>query len=199
MDARIETDFTEVRRSCADLFAAGAAESFFLAPWWWQTMIEAGMPDGMRAEFLVVRERTRPVLLWALQRGADPLAGLSGPYSCLYRPLLAPEVSDGTIAAAARVAAKMLRRDALCRLDGLDSAAAWLPPFIAGLGDGGLQPLRFDHFGVWHEAVAGLGWVGYMARRPGELRETVRRRLRRAAGLSFEIISGEGLAAAHNA
>jgi hypothetical protein len=43
--------------------------------------------------------------------------------------------------------------------------------------------LRFDHFGNWHEDVAGLDWAGYLARRPGALRETIRRRLRRAEKL----------------
>lgn len=194
MQARIERDFAAVRASCADMLAGGAAESVFLAPWWWETMIEAGMPDGTHAEFLIVTSAARPVMLLALQRGGAGVAGLSGPYSCVYRPLLAEGLAGEAIEAAAASAARALRSDALCRLEAIDPSAAWLAPFETGLRRGGMRTLRFDHFGAWHEDVAGLGWEGYMAQRPGELRETVRRRLRGAAGLSFEIVTGEGLA-----
>jgi hypothetical protein len=43
--------------------------------------------------------------------------------------------------------------------------------------------LRFDHFGNWYEDVGGLDWAGYLDRRPGALRETIRRRSRRAEKL----------------
>ena len=39
---------------------------------------------------------------------------------------------------------------------------------------------RFNHFGNWHEDVGGLDWTAYLQRRPGALRETIRRRLRKA-------------------
>ena len=47
-----------------------------------------------------------------------------------------------------------------------------------------LSVARFDHFGNWYEDVAGLDWPGYLARRPGALRETIRRRTRRAERLT---------------
>jgi GNAT acetyltransferase-like protein len=56
----------------------------------------------------------------------------------------------------------------------------------------GLVPLRFDHFGNWYENVAGLSWSAYLLRRPGALRETIRRRLRRAeklAGARFDLLT----------
>ncbi len=199
MEARIERDFAVVRRSCADLLEDGASESVFLAPWWWETMIEAGMEAGMQAEFLIVAAAGRQLLLLAMQRGPAGLVGLSGPYTCLYRPLLARDLTATEITDAAAAAARLLRAVPLCRLEAIDGGAAWVTPFVAGLRRGGLLALRFDHFGVWHEPVAGLGWEGYMAQRPGELRETVRRRLRRAGGLSCEIVTGpdnaDGIAA----
>ncbi len=42
---------------------------------------------------------------------------------------------------------------------------------------------RFDHFGNWYDDVSGLDWAGWLARRPGALRETIRRRTRRAEQL----------------
>lgn len=195
MRARIETDFMAVQRSCAALLQDGAAESFFLAPWWWRTMTEAGLPDDASAEFLIVESGAAAVLMLALQRGRTGLAGLSGPYSCLYRPLLARGMSDGEIMAAAEIAAGPLGAAGLCRLEAMDADAPWLMAFEAGLRRSGLRPLRFDHFGTWEENVAGLSWEDYLAARPGVLRETIRRRLRRAAGLAFEIVTGDGLEA----
>jgi CelD/BcsL family acetyltransferase involved in cellulose biosynthesis len=61
-----------------------------------------------------------------------------------------------------------------------------------GAREAGLVPLRFDHFGNWYENVAGLSWSAYLLRRPGALRETIRRRLRRAeklAGARFDLLT----------
>jgi len=51
-----------------------------------------------------------------------------------------------------------------------------------------LSVRQFEHFGNWHEAVAGESWTTYLADRPGTLRETVRRKLRRKH--RFELITG---------
>jgi hypothetical protein len=63
---------------------------------------------------------------------------------------------------------------------------------LAGLREAGLLALRFDHFANWHTPVPG-DWTSYLAGRPGELRETIRRRFARAArdpALGFELITG---------
>ncbi len=196
MDVVVETAFAAVRRSCAELLEAGQAESFFLAPWWWETMIEAGLPAGARPEFLIVRDHGQPVLLLALYRGRDgEVAGLSGPYTCLFRPLFRAGLSQAEITAAAAAVARRLRREALCRLEGIDAAADWLAAFEAGLRQGGMWALRFDNYGDWSEPVGGLDWAAYLAGRPGVLRETVRRKMRRNTGLSFEIATDAGLEA----
>lgn len=193
MEIAVETDFTAVERECADLLAAGTAESFFLAPWWWRTMIEAGIAAGDRAEFVIARQAGRAVMLLALQRGAGQVSGLSGPYTCLYRPLIAPGLGGAAIAAAAAALAMHVRPAGLCRLEAMDAAAPWFADFEAGLRRGGMWPMRFDHFGNWSESVAGLDWAAYIAGRPGLLRETVRRKMRRGMGMDFSIVTGEGL------
>jgi hypothetical protein len=47
---------------------------------------------------------------------------------------------------------------------------------------------RFAHFGNWHEPIAGRSWDQYLAARPGALRETVRRKLRRTP-TTLEIVA----------
>ena len=69
---------------------------------------------------------------------------------------------------------------------------------LEGAQAAGLAVLRFDHFGNWHEDVAGQSWAGYLAARPGALRETIRRRLgpaERDPSIVLETISGTGLEA----
>jgi hypothetical protein len=59
-----------------------------------------------------------------------------------------------------------------------------------GARTAGLVVARFEHFGNWHEDVTNLGWAGYVASRPGTLREMIRRRSRRAenlAGADFRV------------
>ena len=190
-----ETDFAATEARCAALLTAGAAESFFLAPWWWRTMLAAGMQGGETARFIIAEEAGMPRMLLPLRVARDGTTeSLTGPYTCFYRPLFASDLDAAGIERAGRVAAQALRGAAVVRLDAIDGAAAWLPPFEAGLRAGGLRPLRFAHFGSWHEPVT-AGWDAYMAARPGGLRETVRRKLKRDKGVTLDIITTEGLEA----
>ena len=56
-----------------------------------------------------------------------------------------------------------------------------------------MMALRFAHFANWHAPLAG-DWESYLAGRPGDLRETIRRRLARAArdpAIGFELVTGD--------
>ena len=84
------------------------------------------------------------------------------------------------------------RSHGVTRLDALPAEWDGLPDLLAGSRIAGLRALRFDHFGNWHEDVAGQDWAAYLLRRPGALRETIRRRLRKAEKLPearFEVLT----------
>src|SRR5207248_839991 len=68
-----------------------------------------------------------------------------------------------------------------------------LEAFEAGIRAAGLVVRRFRQFGNWYEPVFGKSWDEYLASRPGNLRELLRRRQRNMAALdiSFEIIRRE--------
>jgi hypothetical protein len=112
------------------------------------------------------------------------LDSLTTPYSCVYAPIVAPALSPAEMQVAAAALGRHLRRAGLVRLDALPPEWPWLDAFIRGLRGAGLRVLPFDHFGNWHEDVAGQTWTSYVAARPGALRETIRRRLRRADRLA---------------
>ena len=169
---------TAVVRSLDDLpdtlFAT--AGSLFSTKAWWRTVLSHATPSGADPHFILCRTGPDTAALFPML-GAK---SFTTPYSCQYTPLLDAPLSDGTQAALCAAFARHCRRNAVTRLDALPAEWPHLPALIAGAIAAGLRVRQFDHFGNWREDVAGLGWTGYLACRPGALRETIRRRLRRA-------------------
>lgn len=158
-----------------------AADSLFGKRGWWQTVITHAMPDGAEPCFVVCRIDGTVAGLFPMQKLATGAVGsLTTPYSCLYTPLIAPGADAPAVFAAF---GRFCRPHAVVRLDGLPVDWQYWDALTVGLRAAGLIQRRFDHFGNWHEDVAGLDWTAYLARRPGALRETIRRRLRRAERL----------------
>jgi CelD/BcsL family acetyltransferase involved in cellulose biosynthesis len=163
------------------LFAA--SPSLFQSRAWWRTVLAFGMPDHARPCFLLVWADNAPVALFPLQRPetGGALASLTTPYTCEYTPLLAPGLATAVLAEIFAAFARFCRGWATTRLDALPEDWPALPACLDGARHAGLAVVRFAHFGNWYEDVHGLDWAGYLARRPGALRETIRRKLRRGA------------------
>jgi len=158
------------------LFAT--ADSVFATQSWWRLIQMEAMPRGSEAGFVLCRIGGKPAGLFPLIRAAGARwRSFTTPYTCRYTPLIAPGADAVAVCAAF---ARMCRRNGVTRLDALPEEWPHLDALIAGAQDAGLSVRRFAHFGNWYENVATLGWTGYLARRPGALRETIRRRLRRA-------------------
>ncbi|HVC59727.1 MAG TPA: GNAT family N-acetyltransferase [Acetobacteraceae bacterium] len=174
------------------LFAA--APGLFGSRAWWRTALAFGMPERTRPCFLLLWADDAPAALFPLRRpdSGGALASLTTPYTCHYTPLLAPGL---TLAAQAEIFAafgRFCRGWATTRLDALPDDWPALPACLEGARDAGLAVVRFAHFGNWHEDVRGLDWSGYLAGRPGALRETIRRKLRRGerrTDASFSLIT----------
>ena len=161
----------------------GAAGNFFATRAWWDTVLAHALPPGVAAQFVLIQDAAGAALglfpmLYDSRDGEH--RSLTTAYTCLYEPVFAPGVVDRAPVYAAF--ARACRRFPVTRLDALD--AATLPAFTAGARAAGLAVAAFDHFGNWHEDVTGLDWPAWLARRPGALRETVRRRTRRAEKLT---------------
>jgi Acetyltransferase (GNAT) domain len=175
------------------LLAAAARTDFQLGPAWFRTLAAHARPAGATPLFLLHREAGRAVALLPLWRDrGGRRAGMTSPYTCLFRPLLAEGADPAAVARAGRAFGIACRGGGPLRLDALDPDWPGLPPLLAGFRRAGLVPLRFGHFGNWHADVTGRDWAAYLASRPGELRETIRRRLARAArdsSVSFEVIA----------
>lgn len=168
------------------VFAEGAGVQGGRA--WFAATEAAALPVGARPLWLTLLDGGRGAALLPLLRLADGTVGsLTSPYTLLYQPLLAA----GTDPFAAGLAfGRVLRRWPLVRLEAMDPGWPGLAPLLAGLRRAGLAPLRFEHFGNWHEETPD-GWERYLETRPAQLRTTVRRRLRaaeKAADLRFELV-----------
>ncbi len=173
----------------------GEACSLFDSRAWWDVVLSDAMPDGAAAAFMVCRCDGRAVALAPMARTGRSLESLTTPYTCRYSPLFAGDLDQMARVAAMRAFAIACRPHGVTRLDALPAEWDGLPALEAGARQAGLRVLRFDHFGNWHEDVAGLDWAGYLDRRPGALRETIRRRLRRAGKLPaarFSLLSQPG-------
>ena len=169
------TSLQEVGPEWDALFAAGSG--FQSSRAWFEATVEAALPPGSQAVFLLCRDGMRPVAMLPLLQGPDrQTRGLSTVYTCLFQPLMAPGLEDWDIRRAGAALAVHCRRWPLVLLEAMDPAWAGLPPLLAGIREGGLVTRQFNHFGNWHQPVAGCTWEGYLATRPGQLRETIRRK-----------------------
>ena len=185
--------------AASDGMAPGTA-GFFDTPVWWRSVVEAGMAEGDMPCFLLCRDGSRPVAMLALRRGdaGRRLESLTNPYTCLYAPRLASGLDAAMLRAIGRCLAGFCKAWPVVRLDAMAEDTPGMEGVLAGMREGGLLARRFNHFGNWHAAVAGLDWAAYLASRRGALRETIRRRMRRAErdGIRFEIVrEGAGLEA----
>ena len=152
---------------------------------WFAATEEAALPPGARARSLLLRQDGTPAAVLPLLAGPGGAGSLTSPYSVLFQPLVDPAAAFGL----GREAGRLLRRWPVLTLDALDPGWPGFVPFLAGLRRAGLLALRFDHFGNWHEAMAGRDWAAYLADRPGALRETIRRKSRLAGreGVRFTV------------
>lgn len=142
---------------------------------WFAATIEAALPPGSTPLFLLCHAQDRPVAMLPLLRSpGQPMHGLSTVYTCLFQPLLAADADDGAIRRAGVAFARHCRGWGVVVLDALDPDWPGLAPLLAGFRMGGMVSRRFDHFGNWHQPAT--SWPEYLASRPGQLRETIRRK-----------------------
>jgi CelD/BcsL family acetyltransferase involved in cellulose biosynthesis len=168
------------------------AGSVFASRSWWETVLSHAMPTGSAAWFVVVRVAGKTAAVLPMVHANGRLDGLTTPYTCEYTPLFASGLGRTDRIAAMRAFGKFCRGFGVVRLDALPADWDGLDDLMAGVQQAGSRPLRFEHFGNWYENVAGLDWSGYLLQRPGALRETIRRRLRRAEklpGAVFDLLT----------
>jgi hypothetical protein len=168
---------------CAPLLAG----DFFATAAWWRSVVAAGMPAGAEALFLLCSDGRQPIAVVPLLRVEGTLQSLTNAYTCLWRPLLAPDLDPPAIRRAGQAVGHFCRGWPTVRLEAIADDPLTLAPFIAGARRAGVFAARYAHFGNWFEPVAGRSYDQYLSARSGVLRETIRRKLRRAQA-TLEIV-----------
>lgn len=156
------------------------AEGIFSDAEWWPVVLTHAVPSQAQAMFVIICAAGRIVALVPVLRSAGRIGGLTTPYTCEFIPLFAAGSDQGSRIVAMDAFARFAGGAGVVRLDAIPAEWYGLASLEAGARRAGLVPLRFDHFGNWSEDVTGLGWADYLGARPGALRETIRRRIRRA-------------------
>ncbi len=165
----------------AGLFADAQTDLFASLPWY-RTVLGSGMSDSEAARFLWCGSSIFPMQVTDGGRG---FASLTTLYTCRWQPIA--EHADAFAAFALACRARPITR-----LDALPVEWPQRSICAEAARDAGLSVRQFDHFGNWYEDVRGQSWEAYLAARPGQLRETIRRKLRQKC--RFELIEcGEQL------
>ena len=192
-------DFGELPADAASLFPA-AQDDLFASSAWYRTVLGHAMPESSVASFVLCRIDGRPAALFPMQVSARDraLTSLTTPYTCVYHPLVAARLDTTALEQAFAAFARFCRSCPLIRIDALPADWYGLETCIGAIGAANLTARRFNHFGNWHEPIDGRTWEQYLTGRPGQLRETIRRKLRRSErdpDHRFEVVTGgDGLA-----
>ena len=158
----------------------GAAAALFDGPEpqlrapWFAALAATTLAPGEEAAVAILEEQNQPraALMLAVD-GHGMARALTAPYTSLY------SVAAGNPADAEALGARLAQLGlGAVMLDCLDEAAPLNAAFLAGLGRSGLVSARYRHFANWREDIEDFS--AFWRRRPGQLRETVRRKSRRA-------------------
>lgn len=171
----------------ASALFANPRDDLFGSMAWYRLVLTCGMPDAAKGRFMLCHG----IALFPMQAVDHGLASLTTMYTCRYHPLLRSEVEPTVAVAAFKAFARACRAWPITRLDAVPADWPHRTDFDAAARDAGLAVREFDHFGNWHEMVRGVTWDSYLESRPGQLRQTIRRKLRRGErDCRFSVITG---------
>ena len=167
---------------------------------WYQNFLGTCLDPGDQVIFFgLSSDDGQPLAILPLRR-AHPangifsprrISGLSNFYTCSYQPLVNSSANLAEISRALAIALRQhLAPIDVLQLDSLPRQPNWPALLQSGLREAGFVTDSYFHFAQWYEDVSGLDYEGYLAKRPGKLRNTINRRERklRAEGeLSFNL------------
>ena len=165
---------------CDHFLAPPGSGDIFSGRAWYDTVLGHALPPG--AEPVLAVCGANDEMLVPLLRQGGRLRSMVTPYSLEWRALPARGADTAALRDAGRGLAQVLRGSAPIRLEAMDPAAPGMAAWLAGLRHGGMALGPFRHFGNWRQVLEpGAGWAGYLAARPPTMRNTIQRKLARAA------------------
>ncbi len=178
-----------------DLFERSARHGFCLTRPWFENLAGNILGPGERlclagVESGSTAKPTAQALLVGRHRDQDPSAGgarsftsLSNYYSMVFAPLVAPDADPArTLNLLARAIRNTRPRYDVLRFQPLDRASPLFGALQGALRGAGLVVQTYFHCGNWYEHTMGMTSAEYLARRPADLRNTIRRKGAKLAG-----------------
>ena len=152
----------------------------FASTGWFRIVTAHALVAGAKPFFAVLSQNGRPCAVVPLQQHDGQLSSLTTPYTCIYWPSLSgPRFDPLLLQAVGRRLGQFCRAWPTVQFDAIPVEWPGLAPFLIGLRQAGLYVQKYEHFGNWYEPIGGRSWSAYLANRPGVLRETIRRKLKR--------------------
>jgi hypothetical protein len=202
VQVKLYSTLAELPAAYDDVFAAGAARSFYLSRPWFANLVATACPPHEQPRLYGIERDDRTALGLLFARGRPPrlrqpmrqLSGYSSMYTILYGPLWASVSAAlaGAPALAQRLAAERPRWD-IVQLDSLDPDSAEFSHLQSALRAAGYVVQPYFHFGNWFESITEPSWDIYWQRRPSILRNTVSRKskkLLKAHRVRYQIYTG---------
>jgi len=180
----------DMPEAMGSLLAAASTESFMLSLPWFRVLSGHGSgmgapvlysaSDGAARAGLVVNE-TGESSGWSGDRRLTSLANF---YTSHYAPLLCGEDAARLLPALIDTIVATRPAFATVSLTSLDPAAPAFGFIIAGFRRRGWIPVHYFHFGNWYENTDGIDGPDYFSRRPGQLRNTLKRQAKKLAAVA---------------
>jgi len=175
--------FAELPRYCREWARFPTVRNFFLSLDWFEILSEYGLQKDYQPRIYVVCDDQGTPLgaLYCCSTGpGGKLASLTSFYTVEYGPVIcATEAQPILRALMAFIVAERPRWHSI-DLRFLRAESMVLPTLLAVLREHNFAPYRFFQYRNWFAPVAGVAFNEYFGARPSQLRNTVRRRSKKA-------------------
>ncbi len=173
-----QPNFSDLPTALNALFAAGAEESFFNLPEWYDIVARHGLEPGWSPRLYVSGGAG---LIGCVAQGEDggEIRGCCNMYT-IDHAVLAASASNLARTEVQQLFTEIARENPYTDgilLPGLDRQDARFAAALAGLKHGGFLARPYFCWGTWYEATHGVDFDTYFAARPSALKNTWRRKL----------------------
>jgi len=178
-------DFRRLPNEPAALFARRTGDSFFSLPAWYDLMARYGVASGTETRLYTAESRGASIAFLLQAPDMNPerrLISLVNPYGVEHGIVCDPEadLDRGFAEIINEILTEQPRWDCLS-LTEYDPHEPAYSALVRALRRAGLFIECVFNTGTWYEDTAGLDFSGYLAGRPGQLRNTYNRKRRGAA------------------
>ena len=168
-------DFLNLPDEAGGLFAAGAEQSFFSLPEWYDLVVRHGLEPQWRP-FLYYSGGAALIGCVPASGRAREIRGCCNVYT-IEHSILARESAAGEVRQLVAALARANPSPDVLLLPGLDPAWRDFAGALEGLKDAGFVAKPYFCWGTWYEPTAGRDFASYFAARPSALKNTWRRKL----------------------